>query len=258
MQAPVRFAILITLISTGLMAADPPYAGKWKVNPTKSDFGEVTVTYEQMPGGAMKVTVDGLSYTFKADGKEYPTPWGTAAAWKSIDSNTWETTNKVNGKATGTDTMKLSADGKTLTVDSKVMKVSGESSNDSAAYQRVSGGPGLAGKWKAKNVKMSAPGVLFIGTNGSDGLTLKYVDDGGMCDAKVDGKDYPATGAMWPAGWSCVVGKSGANAFNTTWKKDGKAMYKSTFTTSADGKTMTEASSSVATTEKTRIVYDRQ
>ena len=52
--------------------------------------------------------------------------------------------------------MKLSSDGKTLSVDSKVMKADGGSSNDSSVYERVSGGPGLAGKWKTKNVKTSA------------------------------------------------------------------------------------------------------
>ena len=70
----------------------------------------------------MKLTADGQSYTFKTDGKEYPTPWGNSAAWKALDANTWEVTNKANAKVVGTATLKLAADGKTLTVDGKNIK----------------------------------------------------------------------------------------------------------------------------------------
>ena len=47
-----------------------------------------------------------------------------------------------------------------MTIDTKRMKANGESSNDTMTLQRVSGGPGLAGKWKTKNVKISAPGTM--------------------------------------------------------------------------------------------------
>src|SRR5262249_4670189 len=151
MRASIRLNILIALAAANLWAADPAYIGKWKLNPAKSDFGESTVTYDQTAGGEMKLTADGQSYTFKTDGKEYSTPWGGSALWKSVNANTWETTNKVNGKVIGTATLKLSADGKTLTVDSKNIKATGEASNDSAVYDRVTGSAGLAGKWKTKN-----------------------------------------------------------------------------------------------------------
>src|SRR5712691_4555147 len=176
MQVSVRLTVVAAAIAGSLIAADLPYAGKWKLNPAKSDFGETTVTYEQTAGGEMKATADGLSYTFKADGKDYPTPWGGTAAWKSIDAHAWETVVKANGKVTGTDMLKLSADGNTLTIDSRNMKATGDSSSDSAVFQRLSGGPGLAGKWKTKNVKISAPGVLDLKPNGSNGLTVTFVD----------------------------------------------------------------------------------
>jgi hypothetical protein len=248
--------MLLAIAAIGLRAADPAYVGKWKLNPAKSDFGAITVVFEQLAGGEMKATVDGLSYNFKTDGKDYPTPWGTTSAWKAKDANTWETTDKVNGKVLGTGTVKLSADGKTQTVDSKMMKADGGSSNDSSVYERVSGGPGLAGKWKTKNVKMSAPGVVDIAAKG-DGVVIKFVDEGGVCDARFDGKDYPATGPMWASGWTCVIAKNGANALDYTWKKDNKTLYKGTMTASADSKTLTDTGGAAATTEKTKIVYER-
>jgi len=258
MRTSLRTAVLVVLPATGLVAADLPYSGKWKLNVANSDFGQTTVTYEQVAGDGMKLTVDAVSYTFKTDGKEYPTPWGHTAAWKSIDVTSWEAVNRANDKVIGTDTLSVSADGKTLTVNSKNMKATGAASNDTIEYQRVSGGPGLAGKWKTANLKISSPGVLQIADKGSDGLVLTFIDQQGVCDGKLDGKDYPAAGPMWPSGWTCTLAKNGDSMFDITWKKDGKALYKSTFGASADGKILTEAGGAVGTTEKFKAVYDRQ
>ena len=256
---PTVFAlVLVGMGAAVLWASDPPYAGRWKLNPAKSDFGETTVTYEKLADGQMKFTADGQSYTFKADGNEYPTPWGGLSAWKAIDANTWEVTTKVNAKVVGTATLKLTADGKTLTVDAKNIDATGKASNDVVVYQRLSGGPGLAAKWKTKNVKIGSPGTLSISPSGSDGLTLTFVEQKGNCSAKFDGKNYPATGPIWPSGWTCAIAKSGATAFDVTWMRDGKVMYKDTLTLSADGKILIDMGTAPGTTEKVKAVYERQ
>jgi hypothetical protein len=258
MRTLIRLSILMAFVAVSLWAADPPYTGKWKLNPSKSDFGETTVTYEQLAGGEIKATADGQAFTFKTDGKEYPTPWGTSTAWKTINATTWENTNKVNGKVTGSATVKLSADGKNLTVDSKSIKATGETSNDSLLYERVSGSAGLAGKWKTKNVKIGAPGTMTIAPSGADGVTLTFVEEKGTCTGKFDGKDYPASGPIWPSGWTCSVAKNGAAGLDVTWKKDGTLMYKDAFSTSADGKVLTDVGAAPAANEKTKAIYDRQ
>jgi hypothetical protein len=239
-------------------AADLPYAGKWKANLAKSDLGQTTVTYESMSGGEMKASADGQSFTFKTDGKDYSTPWGTTAAYKSLDANSWEETDKMNGKVLGTSTIKVSADGKTLTVDSKMMQADGGSHQDTTVYQRVSGGPGLAGKWKTKNVKSTSPMTMDISASGSNGLKLTLADIGGSCDGQFDGKDYPCTGPMWASGWTWMIAKNGARGFDSTVKKDGKPMYRDTYTVSADGKTLTDNGGAVGANEKVKMVYDRQ
>ena len=83
-------------------------------------------------------------------------------------------------------------------------------------------------------------------------------NEGGVCAAKFDGKDYPAKGTMWPAGWTCVVAKSGERAIDLTWKKDGKDMYKSTLAAASSGKVLTETGSAAGVSEKYTIVYDKQ
>jgi hypothetical protein len=153
--------------------------------------------------------------------------------------------------------MKLSADGKMLSLDSKRVKADGGVSNDSMTFQRVSGGPGLAGKWKTKNLTSSSPETMSLAPS-SDGVTLSLGNEGGVCAAKFDGKDYPAKGKLWPPGWTCMIAKNGERAIDLTWKKDGKDMYKTTLEASADGKVLTETGSAAGVNEKFKVVYDRQ
>jgi hypothetical protein len=238
-------------------AADLPYAGKWKMNPAKSDFGSTTVTLESLASGDWRSTADGQSYTFKMDSKDYSDGLGDTAAWKTIDANTWQTTWKMNGKVLTTDTLKVGTDG-SLTIRTTGAKPNGEAIDDTTTFQRVSGGPGLAGKWKTKSVKSSSPQVVELVPSGSDGLSFKEPANGLVCDSKLDGKDYPCTGPTLPPGWTVAMSKAGVQSLNLMVKKDGKPFFKVTYTVAADGKSMTENGGATATNEKIKVVYDRQ
>lgn len=41
MRTTLRVAAAMLLTTATLLAADPPYAGKWKLNVDKSDFGQL-------------------------------------------------------------------------------------------------------------------------------------------------------------------------------------------------------------------------
>ena len=90
--------LLVLAAAAAFAAAGLPCAGKWKINLAKSDFGETTISFSQTGPGQMQYSADGLSYTFRMDGKDYPALIGRTAAWKQIDANTWETISKLNGK----------------------------------------------------------------------------------------------------------------------------------------------------------------
>jgi hypothetical protein len=228
------------------------------MNPAKSDFGETTVTYEQLPSGEMQAATAGQTFKFKIDGKDYPAWFGSTAAWTSVSPTSWQTVWKLNGKVLTTDTLTLSADGKTLTVNTKGTKPNGEAINDTLVSERVSGGPGLAGKWKAKNMKSAAPSVLEFATSGANGLALKIVDMGLTCDGKLDGKDHPCTGPTLSQGWTVTYSNQSARGIDVVIKNNGKSMFNLSYMVSADGKTLTETGMATGTTEKTHVVYDRQ
>jgi hypothetical protein len=251
-------AVFVVVSLVAVAAADLPYAGKWKMNPAKSDFGETTITYEQLPSGEMQATAAGESYKFKADGKDYPAIFGNTAAWKALGPTSWETTWKLNGKVLTTDTLTLSADGKTLTVNTKGKKPNGEMMDDTAMMERVSGGPGLAGKWKTKNMKSAAPSVLEITAAGTDGIVFKIADMDMSCNGKFDGKDHPCTGPTLAPGWTASFANAGPRGLDMIIKNNGKPLFKLSYSVSADGKTLTEDGTATGPNEKTKVVYDRQ
>ena len=254
----------ILLFASGTASAqsdkttDLPYAGKWKLNFAKSDFGETTIAFTRGASGQMQFTAMGQSYTFQMDGKDYPGLFGRTAAWKQIDANTWETTIKQDGKLIVTETTNLSGDGKALTVHARGPKPAGGTFEETVVYERFSGSQGLEGKWKTKNIKGSAPTVLELAPSAGDGLTIRIPDFQVNCEAKFDGKDYPATGPTVPPGLTVAITKTGPRSFDMTEKKDGKEIIKLSFAVSADGKTLTETGGAIGTTEKFKAVYDRQ
>ena len=254
----MRTFVLLLAAAGTLAAAGPSYFGKWKFNPGKSDFGESTVTFAQTATGAMQLTADGQSFTFQADGKDYPTPYGETAAWKQIDASTWETIHKLNGKTLATDTVKLSADGQMLTIESKGTKPAGGAFENTTAFQRVSGTAGLAGQWKTRNVKSSSPETLELAASGENGLLFQSPDIRMTSAAKFDGKDYPVTGPTLAAGWTLALRKAGPLAFDMTVKQNGKPLYEMTFRVSPDGKTLTETGCPTGVKENYTAVYDRE
>ncbi len=214
-----KLLILLCASAAVALAAAQPYLGKWKTNLAKSDFGLTAFTIESLPASEWQTTMFGITAKFKMDGNDYPDGMGGSVAWKEVGNNTWESVSKANGKVTARDTLKLSADGKTLTDSNKEMKLDGGSIDSTTVYSRVSGGPGLAGKWQTKKVSGGA-GIIELTASGSEGLTFKDLDQGMTCASKLDGKDYPCTGPMLPPGFTSSV-KTAGRSLDLTVKKDG-------------------------------------
>lgn len=259
MQSRIVTPCLVALLmATGLAAAENPLAGTWKLNPAKSKFTGDTMKFERTSSGEIHWSGAGLAYTFKIDGKEYPGPVGGLLAWKQVDDHTWETTYKLKGTLTNTDTSKVSSDGKTMTITSRGTKPNGESFEDTSVYTRMSGDSGLFGTWKSKEVKISSPGAMKFTPSGDDGMVWEIVDFKGTCNAKFDGKDYPCTGPTVPAGFTMALKRTGPRSFEWTDKQNGKPLFRGTYTVSPDGRTLTDVARPVAVNEPYTAVYERQ
>ena len=128
----IFFAAVLCFFATLAFAADNPNMGTWKLNEAKTKMPaglpkNNTVTYEAV-GDSIKVTVDGVDgagkpthneWTGKFDGKDYPLTGDSSAdsrAYKTINGNTTELTNKKDGKVTLTGKIIIAPDGKTRTI----------------------------------------------------------------------------------------------------------------------------------------------
>jgi hypothetical protein len=250
--------LALVLAAMIVTAADSPFVGKWKLNPGKSQFTGTTMTFEPLPSGEMRATAEGQSYTFKADGKEYPAIFGSTAAWKQLDTSTWEATYKAKGTVLSTDTHTVSGDGKTLTVRAKGTKPDGASFENTAIYQRVSGEAGLTGKWKSTKVAISSPETMDFSASEGDALSWTVPSYKITTVLAFDGKDHPVEGPTVPANFTIAATRKGARAFELVEKVNGKVVYRGTYRVSEDGKTLTASFTPEGTNEKVTAVYDRQ
>ena len=105
---------------------------------------------------------------------------------------------------------------------------------------------------------MSAPAVFELKASGTDGIALNIPDYQATCDAKFDGKDYPATGPTMADALTLALTRTGPRSFKMLTKMKGKPLATDIFTVSADGKTLTDVSTPVAVHEPQTYVYERQ
>ncbi|MET0212350.1 MAG: hypothetical protein ABW292_05085, partial [Vicinamibacterales bacterium] len=170
------------LFSAVLVAADPPYVGRWKVNEDKTETGPA-FTFSRSESGEWRLTQGDLSQIVRFDGKDYPHPFGGLVRWVRIDDRSWETTYSQNGKVIGNAIYQLSDDGETLTTRPK----SGR--GETSVFRRTSGEPqGLVGAWR------SATPASILEISVADGYDLVFRQGAAVCKARFDGRDYPTPG----------------------------------------------------------------
>lgn len=179
--------------------------------------------------------------TLPADGAFHPVtgrPYADHVSIKVDDDHTVTRTGQKDGRETGSATMKVSDDGKTLTVSWK------DSSTPNAApltgrytETRVAAAPAgahaLSGSWKPEKVDNASPDALTT-TYKTDGDTLNMTSGGQSYSAKFGGPEAPVQGDI--GGTTVSVERAGANAIRETFHRDGKVVSVITSTIGADGK----------------------
>ena len=131
---PLAFGVLLAAVFSASAQAPDPFLGSWKLDPAKSTMAgpapkSMTVAIEQA-GEARKITVDGVGakgdsfkwgYTATLDGKDAAvtgTPTFDTASISLANPRESAVTYKKAGKVVSTLKSVVSADGKTLTINS--------------------------------------------------------------------------------------------------------------------------------------------
>jgi hypothetical protein len=243
---PLSVVACVGLFVTVLVAADPPYAGKWKVDEERSDYGTAFI-FAAAERGALRLTEGGRSYVVRFDGKEYRHPLGGLVRWSQVDDRSWETAYAQDGKLVGDAIYRLSEDARELTVRPK------STPGSPATYRRTSSErQGLAGVW---SLKTSSVSTLEVGV--VDGYDLVIRSGGAQCKANFDLRDYPVLGPDGRTGVeTCRISRAGDRGFSFTVRVNGKTVAVDAYTVSEDGQTLTQVGG--AGGRPHTVVHERQ
>ena len=240
--------------------AQNPFVGDWKMNPAKSRMTGDMLLFAPAADGAIKLTEEGRSYTFKTDGNEYTTSTGAKATWKMTDAHSYQSMLKRNDVDLGTSTWKISDDDKKLTIESTGTTPSGKSFDDVETLMRVTGTKGLMGTWKDTEVKINKEPMVMSLKAGPDDNTIHWemTDVKATVDLPMNGKEVTPVGPTVPTGLTLSAMKTGPHSFAMTEKLNGKLLEKMDYKLSGDGKTLTEVETPADGKAPATVVFEKQ
>lgn len=186
-----RLLLVACLVTSSAWAANDPFVGKWKVNPSKSKLND---EMKVEVAGANRYTftfAPGLVDTVVADGSDQPALRGTTLSVTVKGPHNWEVIRKMKDRTLLTAYWKLSEDGKTLNDAYTEYAPDGSASSVPYVYERTAGSSGFTGTWDSKSEKVKAGIELQIQPFEADGLSLNSPDAEMNKKMKFDGKDYP-------------------------------------------------------------------
>jgi len=254
-----------------LWAANDPFVGKWRVDPSKSKL------YDEMKveaAGANKYTFTfgpGQVDTVVADGSDQPALGGTTLSVTVKGPNSWEVVRKMKGRVLLTAQWTLSEDGKTLNdaftqyLPDGTTLFSEPLPNGSTlflpyVYERTAGNSGFLGTWDSESAKVKTGMELRIQPYDGDGLSFKRSDEEIVKKIKLDGNDYPDVD---PNGVDKGTASSGRRVnertLEITYKSKGKITATRRIELSTDLKTLTMTEPLAGQSRpKSILVFDRE
>jgi hypothetical protein len=253
-----RLLMVAGLVAGTLWAADDPFTGHWKLNPSKSRFpDEMKVT----AAGANKYTFDfgaGNPEMIVTDGTDQPGIFGTTLAVTVEGPDTWKVVRKKGGRTLLTATWKLSQDGTTLSDFYRQNQPDGSTLSMDYVYKRATAGSGFAATWDSVSEKMNSDFNLQIQRYGDDGLTFITPAEKMTRNMKFDGKDYPNVGPDVPSGSVSSGRRVNERALEMTDKIKDKIMDTREIELSPDLKTLTMTVRPAGQNKAIVMVFDRE
>jgi hypothetical protein len=252
--------LLLACLTSTLCAANDPFTGDWKLNPSKSQLTDVMKVES---AGANKYTFDfgGGPETIAADGTDQLGGYGTTLCVTVEGQNRWKVVRKKDGRMLITATWTLSEDGSTLTDDYHEFEPNGSTFNLKYLYKRTAGGSGFADRWVSTSETGDIETLVYslqIRPYEQDGLSFVYPSRESTQNVKFDGKDYPRPGQNAPEGSTFSARRVSDRAFEMTYKVKGKVIFTQDVEISPDLKTLTMTRHNAGQSEPLIQVFDRQ
>ena len=188
----VKILATLYLATGGVWAAQSPFIGEWKLDPSKTRLPD-EMKVENQGGNKYVFDFGAGAETVVVDGSDQPGGYGgTMLSVKAQAPDSWVVRRKKDGKLLIEATWKLSKDGNTITdyfrqYESDVVTLSMD-----YVYQRAGAGSGFAGDWQSIKETMNTPLPLQVKEFQDDGLS--FITKYRTRNVKFDGKDYPNEG----------------------------------------------------------------
>lgn len=253
-----RFLLVACLATTTLSAADDAFAGKWRLNPSKSTLTDVM---KVAAAGANKYGFDfgsGVAETVVADGTNQPGHFGTTLSVTIVGPDTWKVVRKKDGRTLLTGIWKLSEDGMTLTDHYTQNNPDGSIFSLDYVYKRTAGSSGFPGTWESTSEKVNSVYEIDIQPWQGDGLSFMTPAQHETQNMKFDGKDYPDRGPNMLAGSASSGHRVTESTLEISNKIKDKVRSTRQITLSPDHKTLTMTIHKAGQTMPNIFVFDRE
>jgi hypothetical protein len=267
----LQVLLVVCLVASPAWAANDPFVGKWKVNPSKSKlYDEMKV--EAVGANRYALTLGpGAVESVVADGSDQPALSGTTLSITVKGPNSWEVVRKMKGRTLIRAHWTLSEDGKTLN-DAFTQylpdgtKLFSQSLPDGSTlflpyvYGRTAGDSGFPGTWDSESAKVTAGIELKVQPDEGDGLSFKRSDEELVKRIKFDGNEHPGPDPNGADQGSAYSGRRmNARSLEMTYKLNGKITGTRQIALSPDLKTLTETLHLVGQSSPNSIlVFDRE
>lgn len=251
------FTGLIWMAALGCSRALPVWDGTWKLNESKSSIAGPNFSITISPEGEYHYDNGTFRYSFRCDGKEYPTTPNRVISCSQTSTFMFDTTSKENGAKVATAQWELSADGKMLTIRGTSIQPDGSVKPGEVVYSRTTASSGFAGGWSNTKRLKSRPQLLLALSEGS--LHVAFSDGGLYLDAPLNGSDAPMHGPGVPQGLTMAINPHGPREFLTVRRFEGQIVNQGFLRLSADGRTLIEEYWPPSRPDqKARLVYERR
>jgi hypothetical protein len=256
----MRFTFAFVILLIPLTApAQLPHLGTWAIDYATSDGGEQVWEFVDLGSGLWEFRSGGRRiFHFRMDDEACATCEASFYTWELIGRDAY-LTSLVGPWAR--DIVKIAADDSSLSFIQRRPGATGELEDHIGTFQRLSGGPGLAGTWIAKVEKNTSPPTFDLNRGVEEWLVLKWTSlaeptNEWLCVLLLDGADHPCFNAL-ARGWTISMKLIDARTLQSVIKANGDTDTEVTYTVSSDGRSMVRTQNSV-TGDSINTVYVRQ
>src|SRR5579863_7954483 len=232
-----QLLLIAGLLAGMLWAADNPFIGNWKLNPSRSKMTDV-MKVESLAGDKYTFNFGAGPETIVIDGTDQPGHYGTTLS-VAIVGDSWKVIRKKDGRMQISAIWNLSEDGSTLTDHFTGFNANGSPYQLNYVYKRKAGGPGFSGEWVSTSETVNSVVMLQVRPYEGDGLSFIDPATDVTRNVKFDGKDYPNLGPNATPGSTSSIRRVNEHVLELAFKIAGELLYTQHIELSADLKSLT-------------------